>query len=41
MQSTFLEDLRYAKEIRLEEFRRRPWRTKVLETGANLLSRVL
>jgi cardiolipin synthase A/B len=41
MQRTFLEDLRYAKEIRLEEFRRRPWTTKVLELGAHLLSRLL
>jgi cardiolipin synthase len=41
MQRTFLEDLRYAKEIRLEEFKRRPWTAKVLELGAHLLSRLL
>jgi cardiolipin synthase len=41
MQRTFVEDLRYAKEIRLDEFRRRPWTAKVLEWGASLLSRLL
>jgi cardiolipin synthase A/B len=41
MQRTFLEDLGYAKEIKLDEFRRRPWWSKMLEWGANLLSRVL
>jgi cardiolipin synthase len=41
MQRTFAEDLRYAKEIRLEEFRRRPWTSKMMEKGASLLSRLL
>jgi cardiolipin synthase len=41
LEHTFLDDLRYAKEIRLEEFRRRPWTAKLLEKGANLLSRLL
>jgi cardiolipin synthase len=41
MQRTFLDDLTYAKEIRLEEFRRRPWTSKLLEMGASLLSRLL
>jgi cardiolipin synthase A/B len=41
LERTFLEDLRYAKEIRLEEFRRRPWTGKMLELGASLLSRLL
>jgi cardiolipin synthase len=41
MQRTFLDDLRYAKEIRLNEFRRRPWTAKMLERGASLLSRLL
>ncbi|MDQ3950223.1 MAG: phospholipase D-like domain-containing protein [Gemmatimonadota bacterium] len=41
MQRTFIEDLRYAKEIRLAEFRRRPWTGKMLELGASLLSRLL
>jgi cardiolipin synthase A/B len=37
----FAEDVRYAKEIRLEEFRRRSWAAKVMERGASLLSRLL
>jgi cardiolipin synthase A/B len=41
MHRNFADDLRYAKEIRLEEFRRRPWTAKVMERGASLLSRLL
>jgi cardiolipin synthase len=41
MQRTFSEDLGYAKEIRLEEFRRRRWTSKMMEWGASLLSRLL
>jgi cardiolipin synthase len=41
MQRTFAEDLRYAKEIRLEEFKRRRWTAKMMEKGASLLSRLL
>ena len=41
MDSIFLEDLKFSKEIKLEEFRHRPWYQKLLEHGANLLSRVL
>jgi cardiolipin synthase len=41
MQRTFTDDLRFAKEIRLDEFRRRRWTSKLLELGASLLSRVL
>jgi cardiolipin synthase len=41
MQRTFEEDLRYASEIRLEEFRRRSFGDKLLEWGASLLSRIL
>jgi cardiolipin synthase A/B len=41
MHRTFAEDLRYAKEIRLEEFKRRPWTAKMMEKGASLLSRLL
>jgi cardiolipin synthase len=41
MQRTFVDDLAYAKEIRLEEFRRRSWTRKMLELGASLLSRLL
>jgi cardiolipin synthase A/B len=37
----FAEDLRYAKEIRLEEFKRRPWTGKMMEKGASLISRLL
>jgi cardiolipin synthase A/B len=41
MDSVFLDDLRYSKEITLEEFRRRPIWSKLLESGATLLSRLL
>jgi cardiolipin synthase len=41
MQRTFADDLRYAKEIRLEEFKRRRWTAKLMERGASLLSRLL
>jgi cardiolipin synthase A/B len=41
LQRTFLADLPYAKEIRLEEFRQRPWTVKAMEWGASLFSRVL
>jgi cardiolipin synthase len=41
MNEIFLEDLRYSKEITLEEFRRRPWWQKVTEWGASRLWRIL
>jgi cardiolipin synthase A/B len=41
MDSVFLDDLRYAKEITLDEFRRRSRWEQLLERGASLLSRVL
>jgi cardiolipin synthase len=41
MQRTFEEDLRYSTEMRLEEFKRRPFHQKLLELGASLLSRLL
>jgi len=41
LDSLFLEDLRYSKEITLPEFERRSWREKLLEWGANSLQRVL
>ena len=41
LERMFLEDLRYSKEITLAEFTRRSWKEKALETGANLLSRLL
>lgn len=41
MDSVFLDDLRYAKEIKVDEFKRRSVWSKLLETGASLLSRLL
>ena len=41
MEQIFLEDLKYSKEIKLEEFRKRPWTGKVLEWGASQLRRIL
>jgi cardiolipin synthase len=41
MDSLFLEDLRYSKEIKLEEYRRRPWYRKAMEWGASRLWRIL
>ena len=41
MDSVFFDDLRYAKQINLEEFQRRSAWTKMLEAGATLLSRLL
>jgi cardiolipin synthase A/B len=41
MDSTFFDDLRYAKEITLPEFQRRSIWSKMLEAGATLLSRLL
>jgi cardiolipin synthase A/B len=41
MDSVFLDDLRYSKEIKLEEFERRSVWVKMLEAGSTLLSRLL
>ncbi|HYD52731.1 MAG TPA: phospholipase D-like domain-containing protein [Gemmatimonadaceae bacterium] len=41
MDSTFLEDLRYADEIVLERWLKRGWWERTRELGASLLSRVL
>jgi cardiolipin synthase len=41
MDSIFLQDLKLSKEIKLDEWRRRPWYEKLFESGAHLLSRVL
>lgn len=41
LDSIFFEDIKYAKEIKLDEFRKRPWTEKMIEKGATLLSRVL
>jgi cardiolipin synthase len=41
MDSVFLDDLRYSKEIKLAEFQRRSVWAKMIEAGAVLLSRLL
>ncbi|HVF39899.1 MAG TPA: phospholipase D-like domain-containing protein [Gemmatimonadaceae bacterium] len=41
MEQIFLEDIKYAEEIKLETFRQRSWKGKVLEWGAYQLRRVL
>jgi cardiolipin synthase A/B len=41
MIEVFMKDLEYAKEITLEEFRRRPFTDRVLERGFGLMSRIL
>ena len=41
MDSTFMGDLKYSKQIILEEFQRRSAWSKMLEAGATLLSRLL
>jgi cardiolipin synthase len=41
MNAQFMDDLRYAKEIKLAEFERRSAWSKMLEAGATLLSRLL
>jgi len=41
LDSTFLDDLRYSKEIKLAEFEKRGWWERTLEWGASLLSRLL
>ena len=41
MDSIFFDDLRYAKEIKLDEFRKRSAWSKAIELGATLLSRLL
>jgi cardiolipin synthase len=41
MNATFLDDLRFSKQITLEEFQRRSFWEKMLEGGASLLSRLL
>jgi cardiolipin synthase len=41
LDSLFMDDLRYAKEIKLDEFNRRSWWEKALEWGANSLQRLL
>lgn len=41
LDSLFFEDLPFADEIRLEEFRRRPWTARFLERGASLIAGLL
>ena len=41
MDQIFLNDLQHAKEMKLEEFKKRPWTGKVLEWGAQKLRRIL
>jgi cardiolipin synthase len=41
MDSTFLDDLRYSREITQQEFMRRPWVERMIELGAAALSRLL
>jgi len=41
LDSVFVRDLQYARPITLETFRRRPLIDRVLEVGANVLSRLL
>ena len=41
LDSIFFEDIKYAREIKLDEFRKRSWMEKMIEKGAALLSRVL
>ena len=41
LDALFLEDLRFADEIQLDEFRRRPWTTRLLERGASVVAGLL
>lgn len=41
LEGLFLSDLRFAEEIRLEPFRRRPWTSRLLESGASRLAGLL
>jgi cardiolipin synthase len=41
LDAIFLEDMRYSKEMKLDEFRRRPWHQRVMEKGAVMFSRLL
>jgi cardiolipin synthase len=41
MDSIFLDDLKYSKEIKLDEFRKRPISERIIEWGAQKLRRIL
>jgi cardiolipin synthase len=37
----FMEDLKFSQEIKLEEFRKRPWTAKLMEQASVVFSRLL
>lgn len=41
MDSLFLADIKFAEEIRFDEFRRRPWTTRIPERAANVVAGLL
>lgn len=41
LDSTYHNDLRYAREIKLSEFTKRPWTARLVELGASVFSRLL
>jgi cardiolipin synthase A/B len=41
MDRVFRSDLRYSEEITIATFRRRPWLERILERGANMITRLL
>jgi cardiolipin synthase len=41
MDSVFMDDIKWSKEIKLDEFKKRPLSEKILEWGAQKLRRVL
>jgi len=41
MDSVFMDDIKFAKEMKLDEFKKRPLSGKILEWGAQKLRRVL
>ncbi|MEO6525624.1 MAG: phospholipase D-like domain-containing protein [Gemmatimonadaceae bacterium] len=41
MDSTFIDDLKYAREITLAEWRQRPWYARLIENGSAIFSRLL
>lgn len=41
LDSLFLADLKFAEEIRLDEFRRRPWTSHIMERAASVIAGIL
>ena len=41
LEEIFLEDMRYSSEIRLDEWRRRPWKQRVMERASQSFQRIL